>query len=106
MLHGPGDCPFGVTATATSRGDIGLHLHNGSERTLPVTVRDASYGRSEISIRVVPGGTQELLWDLQPSHHWYDLIVSVEQHQWRLAGHVEDTRESVSDPANAAPVLS
>jgi len=104
-LRGPGNCPLELAATAAPRGDIGLHLHNGGERALTVTVRDASYGRSERSIQIAPGGTQELLWDLQLSHHWYDLVVSVGRHQWRLAGHVEDGRESVSDPANLAPVL-
>ncbi|MCL4527722.1 MAG: hypothetical protein M1492_15015 [Gammaproteobacteria bacterium] len=27
------------------------------------------------------------------------------QHQWRLAGHVENGRTTTTDPANTAPVL-
>jgi Bacterial phospholipase C, C-terminal domain len=81
------------------RGDLRLRLHNRSERPLEATVRDPSYGRGERRVAVPPGETQEVLWDLQPSHHWYDLTISVDQHRWRLAGHVEDGHESVTDPA-------
>jgi phospholipase C len=69
-------------------------------------VRDAGYGRGEQSVRIAAGGAQELLWALQSSHHWYDLIISADKHQWRLAGHIEDGHESVSDPANVAPILT
>ena len=105
-VRGPGDGSLEVVSTAAPRGDIRLHLRNAGARALTVNVRDASYGRSERNIPVEPGTTQELLWDLQPSHHWYDLIVSAERHEWRLAGHIEDGHESVSDPANVAPVLT
>lgn len=104
-MRGPGDSALEVLSTATPGGDIRLHLQNGGDRAVVVTVRDESYGRGERRIPVAPGGAQQLLWELQDSHHWYDLIVSAGQHQWRLAGHVEDGRESVSDPANVAPVL-
>lgn len=105
-LRGSGNCPLEVAAVAVAGGDIRLHLHNRGDRTLAVAVRDASYGRSERSIRVAPGAMQELTWDLQSSHHWYDLIISTDQHQWRLAGHIEDGHESISDPANVAPILT
>ena len=105
-VRGPGDSALEVVSTAAPRGDIRLHLRNAGDRALTVTVRDASYGGGERSILVAAAGTQELLWDLQASHHWYDLIVSEGRHEWRLAGHVEDGHESVSDPANVAPVLT
>jgi phospholipase C len=105
-VRGPGDCGLEVTAMAAPRGNIRVRLRNGDDRAQTVTLRDASYGRGEQSVGLAAGSTQELLWDLQASHHWYDLIISTGQHQWRLAGHVEDGRESVSDPANVAPVLT
>ena len=105
-VRGSGDSVLEVVSTAAPRGDVRLHLRNGGEQTLTVTVRDASYGRGERSIPIGAGGTHELLWDLQSSHHWYDLIVSAGRHEWRLAGHIEDGHESVSDPANVAPVLA
>lgn len=105
-VRGPGDGALEVAGTAAPRGDIGLQLHNTGKRSLTVTVRDVSYGRSERSVLVAAGSTQELLWDLQSSHHWYDLIISAGRHEWRLAGHIEDGHESVSDPANVAPLLT
>ncbi|MGH8291329.1 MAG: hypothetical protein ACREV7_20425 [Steroidobacteraceae bacterium] len=52
-----------------------------------------------------PEKATEWLWNLQASHHWYDLSVSAERHQWRLAGHIENGHDSYSDPASGAPVL-
>ncbi|MGH8289930.1 MAG: phosphocholine-specific phospholipase C [Steroidobacteraceae bacterium] len=106
MVRGPGDCALEVSSSAARSGDIRLHLHNRGERALTATVRDESYGRGERRVAVGPGETQQLLWDLQRSDHWYDLIITVGKHRWRLAGHVEDGHESVSDPANVAPVLA
>jgi phospholipase C len=105
-LRGAGDCPLEVTAHAGPGGDISLRLHNDGQRALAVTVRDLGYGRGERRMTLAPGDLHELIWDLQPSHHWYDLAVSAERHEWRLAGHIEDGRESLSDPANVAPVLT
>ncbi|MGA7538273.1 MAG: phospholipase C, phosphocholine-specific [Steroidobacteraceae bacterium] len=105
-VRGPGDCALEVSSAGTPAGDLRLRLHNGGERSLLATVRDQSYGRGERRVAVAPGETHDLLWDLQPSHHWYDLTIGVDQHQWRLAGHIEDGHESVSDPANVAPVLT
>ena len=105
-VRGPGDCALAVIGTAAPHGDIRLQLHNGGAAAMTVTVRDVSYGRGERTIPIAAGATQDLLWDLQPSHHWYDLAISIGQHEWRLAGHVEDGHESVSDPANVAPILA
>ncbi|MGH8200902.1 MAG: phosphocholine-specific phospholipase C [Steroidobacteraceae bacterium] len=104
-VRGPGDSALEVVSRAAPGGDIRLHLHNGGDRTMTVSVRDASYGRGEQHFPLAPRGTQELLWNLQGSHHWYDLLISAQQHEWRLAGHVEDGHESFSDPANVVPVL-
>jgi len=105
-IRGPGDCPLEVAGSAAPRGNILLQVRNGGDRALTFTVRDASYGGGERRAQVAGGQTESLLWDLQSSHHWYDLIISAGQHEWRLAGHIEDGRESVSDPANVAPVLT
>jgi phospholipase C len=104
-VHGPGDSALEVVSAAAPAGDIQLHLHNTGSQAMAVTVRDQSYGRGERRIMLAPGIAEELLWDLQRSHHWYDLNVSAGQHRWRLAGHIEDGRESFSDPANIAPLL-
>ena len=105
-VRGAGDCALEVSSAATSAGSIGLRLYNRGRRSLLATVRDESYGQGERRVAVGPDETREILWDLRPSHHWYDLGISLDQHHWRLAGHVEDGHESVSDPANVAPVLT
>jgi phospholipase C len=105
-VRGPDDSAVEVESASAPGGDIRLRLRNGGDRAMTVSVRDESYGRGEQRVSLTPGGAQELLWDLQGSYHWYDLIVSAGQHQWRLAGHIEDGRESFSDPANVAPVLT
>jgi len=46
-------------------------------------------------------------WVLAASHHWYDLSVTSNDDPTflrRLAGHVENGRPSISDPAAVAPV--
>lgn len=46
---------------------------------------------------------------LASSHHWYDLTVSSQDDASfarRLAGHVENGRPSISDPAAVAPTLT
>ncbi|HEY6514754.1 MAG TPA: phospholipase C, phosphocholine-specific [Steroidobacteraceae bacterium] len=105
-VRGPGDSAIEVESASAPGGDIRLRLHNRGHRAVMLSVRDESYGRGERAVPLAPGTAQELLWDLQGSHHWYDLLVSAGQHQWRLAGHVEDGHESFSDPANVAPVLT
>lgn len=41
----------------------------------------------------------DLQLDFSPNHNWYDLVIETEGFMQRLAGHVEDGRPSMSDPA-------
>jgi len=48
------------------------------------------------------GDVSVLMIDLRNSFGWYDLTVTVNSDSnalWRIAGHVETGRDSVSDPA-------
>ncbi|MGH8318401.1 MAG: phosphocholine-specific phospholipase C [Steroidobacteraceae bacterium] len=105
-VRGEGAAPLELASTPAARGDIRLSLRNVGDRVLTVRIRDEAYGRGEHSVQMKPKGTTEWLCDLQASHHWYDLSVSAERHQWRLAGHIENGQNSYSDPASAVPVLS
>ena len=105
-IRGDGAASLEVTARAEPRGNMRLRLRNVGDRELTVRVQDEAYGRGEHTLAVEPGKAAEWLCDLQASHHWYDLSVSIDRHQWRLAGHVETGRESYSDPASGIPVLS
>ena len=106
QVSGRGGSRLEVAATAERGGDIRLRLRNSGGEPVTATVRDLSYGRDERRLTIAAGHAEVLLWSLRDSHHWYDLSVSTAQHHWRLAGHVEDGRESISDPANVAPALT
>ncbi|EQD80699.1 non-hemolytic phospholipase C [mine drainage metagenome] len=103
-MSGRGGSRLEVAATAERGGDIRLRLRNSGGEPVTATVRDLSYGRDERRLRIGAGRTGALLWRPSDSRHGYDLSVSTAQHRWRLAGHVEDGHESLSDPANVAPV--
>lgn len=105
-VRGRGSSPLDVTSAAAASGNIRLRVHNSGGEQAVVTVRDESYGQGERHMTVGAGQTEEVLWNLHYSHHWYDLNISAGDHQWRLAGHVEDGFQSNSDPANVAPVLA
>jgi phospholipase C len=104
-LSGNGAAPLEVTARAEPGGNMRLGLRSVTDRALTVHVRDEAYGQGTHTLAVEPGKTVQWLCDLRASHHWYDLSVSAERHNWRLAGHVETGQESYSDPASGAPVL-
>ncbi len=93
-------------SSAAEAGNIRLHLRNVSDQPLTVRVRDEAYGKGEHSVRIAPGETEQWLCELEASHHWYDLSIRTGRHRWRLAGHIENGRESFTDPATGAPVLS
>lgn len=82
-----------------------VFLNTGAE-TLPVKLSDKACQQAARSFDLSAGQTLDVVWDLQGSHHWYDLGVDTPAHHWRLAGHIENGEDSFSDPANVAPVLA
>ncbi|MBU2738894.1 phosphocholine-specific phospholipase C [Acidithiobacillus concretivorus] len=104
-ITGTGPSTLHIDTQGTKAGDIQVLLYNAGADTLPIEVTDPVYGQAARKIQLAAGQTQEILWNLQSSHHWYDLIVSTPQHHWRMAGHVENGHESWSDPANKFPIL-
>jgi len=66
-----------------------------------VTVRNA-YDNDSSTRLLLSGQSVSSRWELKSSFGWYDLVVAVDTDQSflrRLAGHVEDGRDSASDPA-------
>ena len=106
QLRAPTASALHVRSTADAGAQLHLSLHNGGVQPIEVTVRDESYGRDTLHRTVGPGRTEHLQWDLRSSRHWYDFSLSAGEQYWRLAGHLEDGHESITDPANTAPVLS
>ncbi|HVZ72590.1 MAG TPA: phospholipase C, phosphocholine-specific [Polyangia bacterium] len=80
---------------------ITLVVRNAGEALSIVRVSDG-YGDEDLTRPLRPGEAFERTWTLERSAGWYDLLVEVESDhtfERRLAGHVEDGRDSFSDPA-------
>ena len=91
----------GLVTTAMSAD--GLKLHNPGKAPITVKVSDEAYGRAVREVTLAAGASQVLTVDLAASHNWYDFAVSGDAGHIRLAGHIEDGRASLSDPAAHGP---
>ncbi len=83
-----------------------LKQKNLSAQDLTVLVSDLAYGAPEKKIllraRGATGDTVSTVLELDQSHGWYDLQIRVPgsaAFARRLAGHIENGHESISDPA-------
>ena len=82
-------------------GSIGLRITNVSGAQADVSVLDAYTGHV-ITRSLQPRDTFEHESELEQFHGWYDLIVTVDvdtTFKYRLAGHVETGKDSITDPA-------
>jgi phospholipase C len=82
-----------------------LTIYNRGATDAQVSISDL-YSRAEQTeiIRAGSGITKQ--FELADSHNWYDLIVRVSgdaEFQQRLAGHLENGRDSFTDPAMGYP---
>jgi phospholipase C len=83
---------------------VTLAVENCGAQSIVLLIWDA-YGRDRSKHHVAPGHTLVWRWSLDGSFGWYDLSLRVEgdaSFMQRLAGHVEDGRSSMSDPAFGA----
>lgn len=82
-------------------GQVQLIIRNHSDRQQELTIRDNSYGQRELSRKLPPMGTQNLVLLLEKSFGWYDFSVfnkADKNFERRYAGRVESGKESFSDP--------
>jgi phospholipase C len=85
-------------------GSITLFVVNEGAREVTFRIYDA-YTRQTLRQTINEGRSHFWHWDLDRSHGWYDLTVTVESDSvflQRLAGHVETGKDSTSDPAFGA----
>ncbi|NHI05433.1 Non-hemolytic phospholipase C [Streptomyces sp. KO7888] len=94
--------PAGPEVTARHRGeDLRLTLTNSGTGTVRLRIANAYDGGSR-TLAVRPGATVHHTVDLARSRRWYDVTVTSEAEPAflrRFAGHVENGRPGVSDPA-------
>ncbi|MEV5098452.1 MULTISPECIES: phosphocholine-specific phospholipase C [Streptomyces] len=92
----------GPEVTARHAGDdLRLTLTNAGSGTVRLRVADGYGGRGR-TVAVRPGATVHHTVDLTHSRRWYDVTLTCESDPAflrRLAGHVENGRPGVSDPA-------
>jgi phospholipase C len=82
-----------------------LTIHNRGAADVRVGISDL-YSRAEQTENIRAGGSITKQFEHTDSHNWYDLIVRVSgdpQFQQRLAGHLENGRDSFTDPAMGHP---
>jgi phospholipase C len=85
----------------SDQGVVTLRIVNSGEHTAKVSVVDAYTGKERNEL-LAPHEDMDHDWSLDSTHGWYDLIVRVaadDAFEYRLAGHVETGRDSMSDPA-------
>lgn len=83
-------------------GNVILEIKNNSPKSVQCAIRDVSYKAPLKTVKLAPNSTQKQTINLQKSHYWYDLAVTVVGHsdfERRYAGHVETGRDSFTDPA-------
>jgi len=92
-----------------ANGNVFIRFVNKGNGVARLSVVDNAYGAHPRPVIVPPNGQIEEPWVLASSHHWYDLTVTSNDDDAfvrRLAGHVENGRPSISDPAAVAPVTT
>ena len=80
---------------------IRLDISNRGSHTVTVGVTNAYRSRG-MSSMLGPGDIDSKSWSLKASGGWYDLTITVENDpdfEHRLAGHMENGEDSISDPA-------
>jgi phospholipase C len=83
------------------RNGIILHIRNQAATSATVQVVDKYTGKRFFK-ELEAGEAVSKPWSLQRSYGWYDLVVTVAQDtgfEYQLAGHLEDGKDSISDPA-------
>jgi phospholipase C len=90
-----------ITTTYDTRTDtITLVFTNPTANRVQATVVDA-YTTRRTTVTIPGAGSSSQQWSLSRTHGWYDFTISVDgvDGQQRYAGHLENDRDSITDPA-------
>ncbi len=85
-----------------ANGNLQLRLKNEGRDHCVFKIDSGYHSTINGDLRVRGSDTSVVMVDLRNSFGWYDLTVTVDADKnalWRIAGHVETGRDSVSDPA-------
>ena len=91
---------------SSAAGSVSLVLKNPGSQPVQFTVAALAYlDANPRTLKLAPGAKRVLRLSLA-DHHWYDWRVAVADAPgtaWRFAGHLEDGRPSLTDPAMHGP---
>jgi phospholipase C len=117
-VHGPNGFLRGFRGVAgAGRTNLDIDCSYDDDLTLAVTLTNRSTSPARLVIKDVygdettrpflaPGSALKTHWRLKSTHGWYDLVIGAEgdgSFERRMAGHIEDGRDSMSDPAFGMP---
>ncbi|QUD89248.1 phosphocholine-specific phospholipase C [Phenylobacterium montanum] len=113
-LHGPNGFLRGFRGRAAQGCEAHARFDPATGRLL-ITLKNSGTGPARLEVaprdylhaparrhHLAPGAELVDAWDLKPSHHWYDFAITSAHDpgfERRIAGHGEDGRPSLSDPA-------
>lgn len=83
------------------QGQVIMSVENTTKSSLTLRIKDESYKSGFTKdVTIAKGKTSTLSWDTSNSFGWYDLSVTDinKSFSQRFAGHVENGKESMSDP--------
>ncbi len=83
-------------------GNAVLEIMNKGSAATAVLIEDLAYGAAAIQRSIAPGENVRISIDLQGSHRWYDLEVSIQgsaSFSRRYAGRIETGKSGPSDPS-------
>ena len=89
----------------TVSSDLVLTIRNRGSLACRLKASNA-YGKSRVARELGPGERFRSRWSLESSFGWYDITVTAstdEDFAVRLAGHLENGKDSASDPALGGP---
>jgi phospholipase C len=80
---------------------IALRISQRSSQPIKVNVLDNYTGKT-VALSIKPNDTMSKSWPLSHLYGWYDLVITTDADasvEYHLAGHVENGKDSISDPA-------
>jgi phospholipase C len=93
----------GAPAFTCAFGPNGVEATNLTDGPLSLRIIDEAYGEPPQTLELAAHQTAKVALNLALSHNWYDLSLSADGFSLRLAGHMEDGKPSLSDPAAFGP---
>jgi phospholipase C len=87
---------------ADGSGNAVFEIRNAGPEPLEILIEDLAYGSAPVSSNIAPAEHVRIPINLQQSHRWYDLGVSLpgpNRHSRRYAGRIETGKAGPSDPA-------